>query len=259
MTCQEISALARYHLHPIIVILNNNGYTTERGLNQDIRNANTISFFDYSKLIELIGTGRYIGNIKTEKDLDLALRHCFDMASIFDSTTATTDTTTTTTTTTTTSSNSDTEDSGNIENKVKKDGSTIIDQIYCKEKKCLLPSSKYWIPSMKGKGKSKGKGLTSTEAKKEEDNSTTRGKKRKEDRKKEEEENVNKNKNENENENDYWKDSEEEEEGEEEAGKPSYLKLKSNYLTIIEIKLEEMGISYGTQRFISLSQKKRKD
>lgn len=248
MTCQEISVLARYHLHPIIIILNNNGYTTERGLNQDIRNANTIPFWDYSKLIELVGTGRYIGNIKTEKDLDLALRHCFDMASIFDSIT-TADTT-----------SSDTEDNGNVEkgeNKVNKDGSTIIDKIYCKEKKCLIPSSKYWIPSMKGKGKSKGKGSTTAETKKEEDNST-RGKKRKEDWKKEEgKENINKN-NDSDNENYYWKDSEEEEE-EEGPGKPSYLKLKSNYLTIIEIKLEEMGMSYVTQRFISLSQKKRKD
>ncbi|OUM57580.1 hypothetical protein PIROE2DRAFT_64921 [Piromyces sp. E2] len=81
MTCQEISAIARYHYHPIIIVLNNNGYTTEKGLDEGIKKANTIHSWNYEKLIELIGTGRYIGNIRTEKDLDLALCHCFDMTS----------------------------------------------------------------------------------------------------------------------------------------------------------------------------------
>eukprot|EP00833_Pecoramyces_ruminatium_P013348 jgi/Orpsp1_1/1187380/evm.model.d7180000057291.1 len=81
MTSQEISSLVRYHYHPIIIILNNSGYTTERGLNKDIKRANELHSWNYEKLIEVVGSGRYIGNIKTEKDLDMALCRCFDMTS----------------------------------------------------------------------------------------------------------------------------------------------------------------------------------
>jgi TPP-dependent 2-oxoacid decarboxylase len=70
MTGMELSTCARYGLDPIVIVLNNGGYTTERLI---IDGAfNDIQRWDYSKLPEVIGSGR-AHRVETMGDLDLAL------------------------------------------------------------------------------------------------------------------------------------------------------------------------------------------
>ncbi len=70
MTGMELSTCARYGLDPIVIVLNNAGYTTERLI---IDGAfNDIQRWDYSKLPEVIGAGR-AHRVETVADLDRAL------------------------------------------------------------------------------------------------------------------------------------------------------------------------------------------
>lgn len=70
MTGMELSTCARYGLDPIVIVLNNGGYTTERLI---IDGAfNDIQRWDYSKLPEVIGSGR-AHRVETAGDLDRAL------------------------------------------------------------------------------------------------------------------------------------------------------------------------------------------
>jgi TPP-dependent 2-oxoacid decarboxylase len=70
MTGMELSTCARYGLDPIVIVLNNAGYTTERLI---IDGAfNDIQRWDYSKLPEVIGAGRG-HRVETVGDLDRAL------------------------------------------------------------------------------------------------------------------------------------------------------------------------------------------
>ena len=70
MTGLELSTVARYHLNPIVVVLNNGGYGTERpmidGPFNDVLNWN------YSRLPELLGAGKGF-RVETEQDLAQAL------------------------------------------------------------------------------------------------------------------------------------------------------------------------------------------
>jgi len=265
MTCQEISAIARYHYHPIIIVLNNNGYTTEKGLDEGIKKANTIHSWNYEKLIELVGSGRYIGNIRTEKDLDLALCHCFDMASVM-AMTAPTNTSNikiyserdsqgnVINTATTTSGYGqppyDYSNYGNVpqemewhqfhqnqmrgqeevgeKERIDQQGEDrnisstigIIDKVYSKEKGGFISYPEYWRSIMKKE--KRGYGI-------------------------------------NEDDHDDLNEKDKREKGKKNRQSTSTSsKLKTNYLTIIEIKLEEMGMSFGSQRFITLSQQKER-
>ncbi len=70
MTGMEISTIARYGLNPIVVVLNNHGYTTERflldGTFNDIRD------WAYHKITEVVGAG--VGHeVRTAGELDRAL------------------------------------------------------------------------------------------------------------------------------------------------------------------------------------------
>jgi indolepyruvate decarboxylase len=70
MTGMELSTCARYGLDPIVIVLNNAGYTTERLI---IDGAfNDVQRWDYSKLPEVIGAGRG-HRVETVGDLDRAL------------------------------------------------------------------------------------------------------------------------------------------------------------------------------------------
>src|SRR5215207_4527069 len=70
MTGMELSTCARYGLDPIVIVLNNGGYTTERLI---IDGAfNDIQRWDYSKLPEVIGAGR-AHRVEMVSDLDRAL------------------------------------------------------------------------------------------------------------------------------------------------------------------------------------------
>jgi indolepyruvate decarboxylase len=70
MTGLELSTVARYHLNPIVIVLNNKGYGTERPM-QDGK-FNDVLNWRYSKLPELLGVG--VGfEVTTEVELEQAL------------------------------------------------------------------------------------------------------------------------------------------------------------------------------------------
>lgn len=70
MTGMELSTCARYGLDPIVIVLNNGGYTTERLILDGA--FNDIQRWDYSKVPEVIGAGR-AHRVETIGDLDRAL------------------------------------------------------------------------------------------------------------------------------------------------------------------------------------------
>ncbi len=70
MTGMEISTAARQGLNPIVVVLNNHGYTTERFLLEG--SFNDIQGWEYHKVPAVVGAG--IGlEVRTEEELDEAL------------------------------------------------------------------------------------------------------------------------------------------------------------------------------------------
>ncbi|MBF2000923.1 MAG: alpha-keto acid decarboxylase family protein [Synechococcales cyanobacterium M58_A2018_015] len=70
MTGLELSTVVRYQLNPIVVVINNRGYATERPM-QDGR-FNDILNWHYSQLPMLLGTGQGF-NVTTEEELEDAL------------------------------------------------------------------------------------------------------------------------------------------------------------------------------------------
>ncbi len=70
MTGMELSTIARYRLNPIIVLLNNHGYTTERHLLEG--SFNDIGDWAYHRIPEVVGGG--VGfEVRTVAELDAAL------------------------------------------------------------------------------------------------------------------------------------------------------------------------------------------
>jgi TPP-dependent 2-oxoacid decarboxylase len=84
MTGLELSTAARYGLNPIVIVLNNFGYGTERQMQDG--SYNDVQLWHYSKLPTLLGTGRgFI--VKTEHELDEALEQagkCTDTYCLLD-------------------------------------------------------------------------------------------------------------------------------------------------------------------------------
>jgi indolepyruvate decarboxylase len=70
MTGLELATIARYKLNPIIVVLNNRGYGTERHILDGP--FNDVWGLQYSRFPEILGAGRGFA-VKTEQDLDAAL------------------------------------------------------------------------------------------------------------------------------------------------------------------------------------------
>jgi len=70
MTGMELSAAARFHLNPIVVVLNNSGYGTERAMLDGP--FNDLQQWQYSRIPEVIGAGRGFV-VETEEQLDEAL------------------------------------------------------------------------------------------------------------------------------------------------------------------------------------------
>jgi indolepyruvate decarboxylase len=70
MTGMELSTCVRYGLDPIVIVLNNAGYTTERLILDGA--FNDIQRWDYSKLPAVLGAGR-AHRVETVGDLDQAL------------------------------------------------------------------------------------------------------------------------------------------------------------------------------------------
>jgi indolepyruvate decarboxylase len=70
MTCLELSTSLRYEFNPIIVVLNNKGYTTERFIQEGP--FNNIPNWEYHRMPDLLGGG-WGFEVYTEGDLDQAL------------------------------------------------------------------------------------------------------------------------------------------------------------------------------------------
>lgn len=75
MTCQELSAIARYGLHPIVFVLNNKGYTTERVIHDGPYN--DIHNWGYHLWPQLLGVG-WGCEVSTEDELETALQKATD-------------------------------------------------------------------------------------------------------------------------------------------------------------------------------------
>ncbi|GAB4135904.1 MAG: thiamine pyrophosphate-binding protein [Planctomycetaceae bacterium] len=70
MTCLELSTALRHNFNPIVMVLNNHGYTTERFLQEGP--FNDIPNWNYHRMNDLIGGG-WGFEVHTESDLDKAL------------------------------------------------------------------------------------------------------------------------------------------------------------------------------------------
>lgn len=70
MTCMELSTAVRYKLDPVIIVLNNHGYGTERPLLEG--DYNDILDWNYYKIPDVLGGGKGI-KVETEEALDRAL------------------------------------------------------------------------------------------------------------------------------------------------------------------------------------------
>src|SRR6266446_2421600 len=71
MTGMELATAARYRLNPVVVVLNNNGYGTERQMQDGPYN--DVWPWHYSRLPEVLGAGRGFV-VETEEELDRALK-----------------------------------------------------------------------------------------------------------------------------------------------------------------------------------------
>ena len=70
MTGMELSTVARNGLNPIVVVLNNHGYTTERFILEG--SFNDVHEWKFHKIPEVLGTGLGL-EVRTEGELDAAL------------------------------------------------------------------------------------------------------------------------------------------------------------------------------------------
>lgn len=70
MTCLELSTVLRHNFNPIVIVLNNKGYTTERFLQEGP--FNDILNWNYHRLPDLLGGG-WGFEVHTENELDQAL------------------------------------------------------------------------------------------------------------------------------------------------------------------------------------------
>lgn len=75
LTVQEISSLLARGCHPIIFILNNDGYTIEKYLNVKTENQkyNEVPMWSYTKLAEAFGGDAYTARARTNRELDEAM------------------------------------------------------------------------------------------------------------------------------------------------------------------------------------------
>jgi len=72
MTAQEVSTLLRYDCHPVIFVLNNQGYTIERLIHEDGL-YNDLQNWKYHELPAVFGSGSIGLEVRTEGDLAKAL------------------------------------------------------------------------------------------------------------------------------------------------------------------------------------------
>jgi indolepyruvate decarboxylase len=80
MSCTELSTIVNRNLNPIVFVLNNDGYTTERLLLEG--DFNNLRRWNYHKINELIGGGKG-GLVQTEQDLEDILKLAIDSKELF--------------------------------------------------------------------------------------------------------------------------------------------------------------------------------
>jgi indolepyruvate decarboxylase len=80
MTGMELSTVARFNLNPIVVILNNRGYGTERPMLDGP--FNDIHLWNYSRIPEILGKGKGF-DINTEDQLEEVLQNIHKYAESF--------------------------------------------------------------------------------------------------------------------------------------------------------------------------------
>lgn len=71
MTCMELSTAVRYGLDPVVIVMNNRGYGTERPIVEG--KFNDILNWNYAKIPEVLGGGKGV-YVRTEEDLQHALK-----------------------------------------------------------------------------------------------------------------------------------------------------------------------------------------
>jgi indolepyruvate decarboxylase len=76
MTGMELSTIVMHGLSPIVIVLDNRGYGTERLLHRGDHKFNDVHPWAYHKLPELLGGGTGY-DIRTEGDFDRALRAAY--------------------------------------------------------------------------------------------------------------------------------------------------------------------------------------
>lgn len=80
MSCNELSTIASKKMNPIVFVLNNDGYTTERCLLDG--EFNDIRRWQYHKITEMIGAGK--GRVvETEEELDKVVKEALDSNDLF--------------------------------------------------------------------------------------------------------------------------------------------------------------------------------
>jgi indolepyruvate decarboxylase len=77
MTGQEMSTLVRHHFDPVIIVLDNAGYGTERKLHAGDWKFNTIQPWQYNRLPEVYGGGTGY-QVHTEAEFDAALQAAWE-------------------------------------------------------------------------------------------------------------------------------------------------------------------------------------
>ncbi len=80
MTGMELATVARYNLNPIVVVLNNRGYGTERHMQDGPYN--DVWGWNYSRIPEVLGAGRGFV-VDTEQQLDEALKQAAEWTQSF--------------------------------------------------------------------------------------------------------------------------------------------------------------------------------
>lgn len=74
LTCTEISTMMRNNLKPIVIVINNSGYTIERVLSNDpFDYFNDIAKWDYSKLPKVFDGDVWVAQARTNLEFDKAL------------------------------------------------------------------------------------------------------------------------------------------------------------------------------------------
>ena len=74
MTAQELSTMLQYDLKPIIILINNDGYTIERDIHGEKMPYNDIQPWKYHKLHEVFANNGWGIKVSTESELESALQ-----------------------------------------------------------------------------------------------------------------------------------------------------------------------------------------